>query len=282
MDKNTYLRYNIHKTLNLNNDKNIIQNQITFCIYYYGKEQKHTKNLETNIKQVIKFYPDNPILICKTSDSYMPDISEYKNVRVFNAFINNIHILGGIELLLREHTTSHFIIYHDSMFLLKPLPKNIFEKELYNLWYFKRCRGKFDVNNALNKSKISRIDIENLQDLYNNSFPDKWYGMFGPAFGGNINKLKEFWKILNINDFSPYLGRNGLVLCERYFALIFLYMGIDTKDSLNGDIYQQIPLCENIPILNEEDNNWKYFLEIPDFKYVNENHSYFYKILQNR
>ena len=26
----------------------------------------------------------------------------------------------------------------------------------------------------------------------------------------------------------------------------------------------------------------KYFLEIPDFKYVNENHSYFYKILQSR
>jgi len=282
MDKNTYLKYNIHKILNLNNDKNIIQNQITFCIYYYGKEQKHTKNLETNIKQVIKFYPDNPILICKTSDSYMPDISEYKNVRVFNACINNIHILGGIELLLRECTTSHFIIYHDSMFLLKPLPDNIFEKELYKLWYFKRCRGDFDVNNALDKSKISRIDIENLQDLYNNSFPDKWYGMFGPAFGGNINKLKEFWKILNINDFSPYLGKNGLMLCERYFALIFLYMGIDTTDSLNGNIYKQIPLCENIPILNEEDDNWKYFLEIPDFKYVTENHSYFYKILQSR
>ena len=145
MNKNTYIKYKIYERLNNEKpEEDIIQNQITFCIFYYGKEQKHTKNLETNIKQVIKFYPDNPILICKTSDSYMPDISIYKNVKVFNTFIDNSHIFGGINLLLKACRTSHFIIYHDSMFLLKPLPENIFEKELYTLWYFKKSNGEFD------------------------------------------------------------------------------------------------------------------------------------------
>lgn len=40
---------------------------ITFCIPYYGKEMGDTDILSTCVSNIRKYYPTNPILICKMS-----------------------------------------------------------------------------------------------------------------------------------------------------------------------------------------------------------------------
>lgn len=244
---------------------------ITFCIPYYGPEMKYTVVLETCLRRIRLFYPNNPIIICKTSDSFLPDMDIYTNVNIFNTYVDGSHIIGAIECLVRECKTTHFIVCHDSMFLLKPLPESILNKSLYPLWSFNV--SKYDYYNILlsymyeDFSKKNPERTSELRGLYDSEL---WYGIFGPSFGGQYETLKIFWSNLNINTDTiyKYLGRIGLMVCERYFALHFTILGIDTTDALNGDIHTH-------PNVHKE-------CIIPDFDTVDYETSYFYKIWQWR
>ena len=242
---------------------------ITFCIPYYGKNPSHTTILSTCISQIRKYYPVNPILVCKTSDSYMPSDITYINLKVFNTFVDSSHVIGAVELLIKECKTSHFIICHDSMFLIKELPKSVLDYRIFPLWHFNSHRYDFPIIECI-KEDSTITDTEQIAYMYNNEYAIKWYGLFGPAFGGQFEVLKEFWSILNINpiNINKYLGRNGINMCERYFSLIFTYMGIDTQKSLNGDIFKQPSAFKAT--------------EIPDFNKLKYENSYFYKIWQGR
>jgi hypothetical protein len=214
---------------------------ITFCIPYYGKEEKHTAVLKKCIDHIIKIYPNNQIIICKTSDSYILDLEMYQNIKIFNTFKDGSHIIGAIELLIRECKTSHFIICHDSMFLLRPLPIDILFEKYYSLWYFEKYRS-FDnlVHEYLIKDTV--IDSkyhDHLIHIYHNFFRKKWFGVFGASFGGKTEILNEIWNVLNITpeNIDKYIGRYGLKVFERYLGIIIYYIGYDTLYSLNGSIF---------------------------------------------
>jgi len=212
---------------------------LTFCIPFYGKEPNHTRILEVCIQQIRKFYT-NRILICKTSDSYMPDLSTYENISIFNTFIDGSHVLGAIELLTRECTTQNFLICHDSMFFLKPLPDHILSLPYYSLWHFNTYRENHPIPDYINYH--STLTVEQKDDaltLYETAYGIKWNGLFGPAFGGKLTMLHEFWTKLGITPekITPYLGRQGLMMCERYFPLVLASLGYDTTSSLNGLIF---------------------------------------------
>jgi len=86
---------------------------ITFCIPYYGKELVHTELLRRSIESIRLYYPTNPILVCKTSDSHLPE--DLSGVEVYSTFVDGSHIYGAIELLTRVCKTKHFLICHDSI-----------------------------------------------------------------------------------------------------------------------------------------------------------------------
>lgn len=212
-------------------------------------------------------------MVCKTSESLMPDLSTYSNVHIFNTFKDNSHILGAIELLIRECKTENYIICHDSMFLLKPLPEDILNRNYYSLWNFnsyKYCELT-EIQSKLCDTTLTSDQIKNMADIYENSFPTVWCGIFGPAFGGHLTVLREVWSILNIglHNVDYYLGRSGIHLCERYLALLFTHLGCDTVSSLNGNIFNQPKLFHGA-------------MEIPEFSTIDYPNSYFYKIWQFR
>jgi len=239
---------------------------ITFCIPYYGKEIGDTDILSTCIANIRNYYPTNPIVVCKTSDSHMP--TDVSGIEIHTTFVDGSHIFGAIELLTRICKTKHFLICHDSMFLRKPLPPHILHRPLYPLWHFnestcyfydRRLQGlvhssAFEEKEAL----VTRIQSQN-----------EWNGIFGPAFGGTLESLKTLWDILHIrrDTIAPYLGRDGLMASERLLAIVFIYMGFSTEYSLNGNIYKH-------PDVFKVGN-------IPDFSTVLYD-SYFYKIWRKR
>ena len=248
-------------------------NSITFCIPFCGTNPYHITVLETCIKRIQIFYPNNTILVCKTSDSLMPDLSTYSNLHIFNTFKDNSHILGAIELLIRECKTENYIICHDSMFLLKALPEDILNRNYYSLWNFsnyKYCELN-EIQHKLYDTTLTSDQKANLADMYENSFPTTWCGIFGPAYGGHLTVLREVWSISNIglDNIVKYLGRSGIHLCERYLALLFTHVGCDTLSSLNGNIFNQPKLFHGA-------------MDIPEFSTVEYPNSYFYKIWQFR
>ena len=251
----------------------IIMELITFCIPFCGTNSHHVVILETCIKRIQLFYPNNTIFVCKTSESLMPDLSTYSNVHIFNTFKDNSHILGAIELLIRECKTDNYIICHDSMFLLKSLPDDVLIKKYYSLWNFnniKYCELD-EIINKLHDTTLTSGEIQNLADLYETSFSTGWSGIFGPAFGGHTTVLREVWTVANIglHNIDKYIGRNGIHLCERYLALLFTHLGCDTINSLNGNIFNQPKLFHGA-------------MDIPDFSTIEYPSSYFYKIWQFR
>ena len=229
---------------------------ITFCIPYYGKEEANTELLTTCIGQIRKFYPDNPIIVCKTSDSFMPNSLEGPTT-VYDTFADGSHIFGAIELLTRVCTTKHFLICHDSMFLLKPLPAKVLHQPLYPLWHFNEASIYF--YDGLVQSLVPQsLPVKIEQKEYN--------GVFGPAFGGTLESLKTVWELLAIRDIKPYTGRIGLMASERILAIVFMYMGCATE-SLNGNIYKHPDVFK--------------VKDIPDFSKITYD-SYFFKIWKQR
>lgn len=240
---------------------------ITFCIPYYGKELVHTELLTRSIESIRLYYPTNPILVCKTSDSHLPE--DLSGVEVYSTFVDGSHIYGAIELLTRVCKTKHFLICHDSMFLMKPLPDSVLHKPLYPLWHFNEYNCYF--HDTYIQSLTNAILIDN-KDIFLQKFTEskEWNGIFGPAFGGTLETLKILWKILNIQKetIGPYLGRTGLMGAERLIAIVCIYMGLDTKESLNGNIYKH-PNVFNVDV------------DIPDLSTVNYD-SYFLKVWRKR
>jgi hypothetical protein len=242
---------------------------ITFCIPFYGKEPAHTDLLKTSIQQIKTYHPANKILICKTSDSYMPDIS---GVDIYDTFVDGSHIIGAIELLIRKCDTKHFLIIHDSMFLLKPLPVAVLDKPLYSLWHFHEQARYFysnEISPMIRALRLPAEELANLDTMFTSAREKEWNGVFGPAFGGSIETLQTAWSILNVDATSvkSYLGRPGLMASERVIAIIFIYMGFNTGQSLNGNIYGHPNVFEGSTI--------------PDFANI-EYKSYVYKIWKKR
>lgn len=228
--------------------------------------------LSACIKQIRKYYPNNRILVCKTSDSSVPDISGHQ-VELYNTFVNGSRIIGAIELLIRKCETKHFIIFHDSMFLLKPLPINILHRPFYNLWHFNeksRYMYSYEIEEYVKRLNIAQGDLDKLHKMYRSSLDKEWNGVFGPAFGGTIDTLRTMWSIMNINDenIKPYLSLKGLMASERIIAIILTYMGFNIEQSLNGNVYQYPSAFIETPI--------------PDFDTFTYGESYFYKISKKR
>lgn len=241
-------------------------NDLTFCIPYYGKEQHHTNLLILCIQQIRKFYPTHRILVCKTTDSHIPPHLP-SNIEIFHTFVDGSHVIGAIELLIRECKTTHFLLCHDSMFMMKALPDQT-NIPYYSLWHFFDCREDFPVMRCvLNDSLIT--EHNHIEHMYQHQYNILWAGIFGPAFGGTMAMLQEFWKTLHISadNIQPYLGRNGLMMCERYFPLVLAHLGYNTLSSLNGSIFNQ-PGCFEVT-------------EIPNLDSM-EYKNFFYKIWQRR
>jgi len=246
---------------------------ITFCIPHYSKNSTHVEILMTCIKRIRMFYPKERILICKTSDSLPFDLSAYENIDVFNTYADGSHVFGAIELLLRKCETTRYIICHDSMFILKPLPESYLQKELYPLWHFNEAAWVFYTGYTSHHVKSFALQQKEIAELENKHTHDKdkqLNGIFGPAFGGSIGTLKKIWSILNIADKidGGYLKRPGLMMSERVFSVLFTYLGVKPEESLNGNIYKHPNVFNSTTI--------------PDFEKIVYPDSYFWKIWQKR
>ena len=246
---------------------------ITFCIPFYGKEPAHTEILCSSLDQIITFYPHNPIFVCKTSDSFMPNMGSYPNVKVYNTSMDGTHIIGAMELLIKNCNTTRFLIVHDSMFLLKALPSSILDRDFFSLWHFNEQSPYFcshEIIPFIEQFNIPDKERRVLYSIFRSNPTKEWDGIFGPAFGGTMKTLHTMWSILNINDTNvkPYIGRKGLMASERILAIACIYMGFDLKQSLNGNIYQHPGVFVGS--------------QVPDFTAITYPGSYFYKIWKKR
>jgi hypothetical protein len=150
--------------------------------------------------------------------------------------------------------------------MLKRLPESILDRDLYTLWHFHG--HKYENDFPARKFLRENSDIEHDKiSILETSF-ESLASVFGPAFGGKISKLEELWGLLNKNaeKFSTPVWAGEFN--ERYFSLLFSYIGCDPANSLNGDIFSH-------------PNKFR-IQDIPDFNSIDYSQSYFYKIWVNR
>lgn len=249
---------------------------ITFCVPFYGTGPLHILTLLTCVTALRQTYPDNRILVCKTSDSYFEELPPDLRVEVWNTFQDGSHILGAMELLVRACQTQRFCIVHDSMFLLRPLPIDSLDRRFYFLWYFDQYRGDVDIRSHLRTTTLSDQEIDAVTELYQTGFPSRWVGCFGPAFGGTLDTLKGLWSILNLTPETvrPYLGRQGLELFERIIGLLACYLRLVTPGSpslsIDGNIFRHPNAFSWEPV----------FRSIPAARQIIDGH--FYKVWMRR
>lgn len=226
---------------------------ITFCIPHHSTTQEHVFMLLKCIQSILNHYPTNPILLCRTSSSLPIPVQLPPNVTVYNTALDGTHVIGAMDCLLKNCKTDKYILLHDSMFLLKRLPESILEKKLYGLWYFFKNPQDLTpelLNRYLACSNFTDKESSEIRTLFTEGVDTKWRSIFGPAFGGTIERLKELTTKMNITDttLSNFVGRDSLMACERYIPLIAIYTDlldpIDQTWSLNGDISKH---STNIP-----------------------------------
>lgn len=214
---------------------------ITFCYYFYNPDGQYFDMLRKSILSIREHYPNNPIFVCKTSDSEMGDCSGL-NVQVFNTFFDGSHALGAMELLVRECKTKYFILLQDSMFLLRPLPETILSKHLYPLWTYHGPDGTdYDIVKyvaEINKNGKIKLD---LVELYLNEYQKTWWTCFGPALGGTHHALSYLFQFMNINleNIHKFVGRQWIETLEKYLGLLMcglnMFEPFEKTCSLNGN-----------------------------------------------
>ena len=257
--------------------------KLIFCIAHHSDSNVHTELLSNCIMSIREYYPFNKIIIVKTSTSNIPYSILDDNIYVYNKYNDNTFIIGVLPTILDIlKEGDNYILIHDSMYLINKLPSNILYNEFYSLWNFDK-----DFN-------FTEVEFNELLDLINIEYPEKlreiykkygilWRGCFGPAFGGNYNFLKKLETILNIEDNQNYyIGRNKLLLSERFIPVIIEYIRmIDNSNynttqilCLNGSIYDH----PNSFMKNENISS----AAIKKLSKVNNYNKYFFKLWFSR
>lgn len=222
---------------------------LLFCIMHHSTSPFHTEVFDLCISSIKKHHPQNKILVCHTSTSSIPvHMLNYKNVVYHQTPMDGAHIYSAMSMLIQIDSditkVEDYVLLHDSMILLKPLPNDILTKRFYYLWYFDTLyhQSSDKVIPLICNTKFTYKEQCELLDKYNNQAGQSWLGLFGPAFGGKISILKELWVKLNIDNdkLKNYVGKEYIMMAERYLAVIASYMNIiDTFPntiSLNGSI----------------------------------------------
>jgi len=260
-------------------DNNPDMNNILFCIIHHSNSNKDTEMLEQCIQSIRRFYTNNDILIIKTSTSIIPDSFTKYNIKVINKKDDNSFLIGAYQVLI-DMPHKHYILLHDSMFLLKKLTSEILYKRFYTLWYFK---GPFDFPIKIYKqyyiwSNLNSDLKAKMNDLYYNKFAIDWLGVFGGCSGGQINYLKQIMEAININDINNALfyGNTMAQTFERYIGLIAktldIYDTFTNSPALNGN-------CDDTYILL---NTYTTMDDIYKKAKENNYNGYFWKIHINR
>lgn len=223
---------------------------LLFCVMHHSTSKLHTDVFENCINSIRKYHPNNRILIVYTSKTIIPShILDYNNVLSVQTPVDGSTIYGAMQCLLAIvnlvlTNVKNYIIMHDSMFLLKSLTDVVLNKRFYYLWYFNSsyhdhkdivihsiCNNNFDYENK----KILLNKYQNLNGV-------EWGGLFGPAFGGEIDALRHLYYAMDINEKTVYnyVGRDHIMAAERYIAVIASHLGIidpiPNTYSLNGSI----------------------------------------------
>lgn len=238
---------------------------LVFIIVHHSNSSFHTELLNLCIQSIRNFY-NNKIIVCKTSNSPIPNNILF-NVEYVNTILDGSHIYGGLATIIDRNDIENYILIHDSMLLCKELPENILTKRFYYLWHF-QCApfdNKIEVLELINRNNmLSNNDKIKIIDDYENNFIKKWNGLFGPAFGGKFDVLKNLYNKLDLskNNLINYIGRDQIMAGERYIALIANYLDIidsfDNLYSLNGSIENHLFAFQKIGSLNEICNLYNY------------------------
>lgn len=227
--------------------------KLVFCIVHHSTNNLHKNIFAKCYSSIRTIYPDNKIIICKTSTSVI-DIEISGDTEVINTIMDGTHIFGAMYLLNKRNDISNYIIIHDSIILMNKLPEHILERNFYGLWYFNsdhldRCNIVIDLINKSNMSAFSKKRLIHIYYLYYNNI---WRGLFGPSFGGNIQTLKFICEMINIEEINNFKGRDTLLAAERFIPLIASYLGC--YNSMDDTNY----ICGNI------NNVYKVFMNIND------------------
>lgn len=204
---------------------------VLFCVMHHSTCDFHTEVFDKCILSIKNFHPNNKILVCYTSTSVIPQhMLQYSNVTYQLTPIDGTHVYGTMSVLVKIIDVENYILLHDSMILLKPIGENVLNKRFYFLWYFNALyHQNYDkVVNLICNTKFDYKSKCELLDKYNNQSGNTWIGLFGPAFGGKITILKKMWDMLNIDEtnLKNYVGKDQIMMAERYIPLIATYMGI--------------------------------------------------------
>lgn len=218
--------------------------KLVFFIVHHATSQLHSDVLTECISSIRKFH-NNQIIVIKTSTTNVINYGD--NVSIVNTVLDGSHIFGAL-CKIYEYNINDYIFMHDGMILLKPITEEVLEKRFYYLWDFNFYAYNLS-NNVLDMVKntiLSDDEKQIITERFWKEFRVSWLGLFGPAFGGNMETLRLLVDTLNIRgNLELYTGRNNLMAAEIFLPLIVTHLqiidGFDDRMSLNGP-YTNHPL----------------------------------------
>jgi hypothetical protein len=215
-------------------------NSLVFVVLHHSTDYFHIVLLENCLKSIRTLYPTNRILIVKTSESILPDTfqKEY-TVEIQNTPQDGSTVMGGIYRIVQDKSIENYMLIHDSMYIIKPLPETILDKSLYFMWHFHGLREnhKARIQEFLSFSKFTECEKEKILDMYETD--PTWISCFGGSVGGSRHSLEILASKLNIVDNIHRFTKTPDIMCfERYLACAIytldLYTPFESTYTLNG------------------------------------------------
>jgi hypothetical protein len=223
-------------------DLNLEMNNILFCINHHQTSPIHIDILENCIKSIRVYYPNNDILVIKTSTSKIPDRLLDYNIIIENKLDDDSFFVGCYPIISKM-PHKNFILIHDSMYLINKISSEILYKKIYSLWYFNCCfdfpKEKYiSFRDNCNLNDLQKIELDK---LYAN-FSLDWLGCLGSCIGGQTKYLNDIIYTININNQENKLnGSDNAMLSERFIPIICNLLNIHdtftTSPALNGNAF---------------------------------------------
>lgn len=217
----TYTEYHTQDDTDLVLRTRKAKRDIVFIITHHSGTEFYTQLLRRCIESILKYVEGCRIIVSKTSSSVIPGDMVYENVTYENVGKDGTAVYGAIEKLLGKGypDNTNFVIFQDSMYMVKSLPESIWDKNIFTFWNFTPDRDHTDIIQCY----FNRIEPK-ITEFYKSN---NWNGVFGPAFGGIISTLKKMWDILSniLSWYDEFPVRENIMASERIMGVTSSYLG---------------------------------------------------------
>jgi hypothetical protein len=221
-----------------------------FIITRHVNSEKTNRYWNQNVKLIRTFYPYRQIVIIddNSNQEFVKPDHPYKNLTVIESEYPGRGELLPYIYLLKYKWFPNAVIIHDSLFVHRRIPFEIFKMPVLPLWHHEYDKENLSnlirIASTLNNhgSLIRKLNAKNDINILGLNKPDKFNLCFGGQSYIKLNFLETLQKKYNItNLLGVVTNRTDRCALERILGLLFCeeFPKLIAINSLFGDIIKQ-------------------------------------------